>query len=72
MGVHEGRGQLAKAMKELMLRWNEAKSAWRDGMSEKFEQEHLRPLEMDLKNATGAMDLWGQILAQARRDCGND
>lgn len=69
MGVHEGRGQLAKAMKELMHRWLDTKSNWRDAVSEKFEEDHLRPLEMDLKAATAAMDHAGQVLAQARRDC---
>ena len=51
MGVHEGRGMLNKAMKELMSRWNEATASWDDVKSKEFEEKHLTPLTMDLKMA---------------------
>ena len=69
MGVHEGRGTLAKAMKELTLRWNDAKSAWNDSRTQEFEQDHLVPLQSDLKNAVSAMDHMAILLSQARHDC---
>ena len=69
MGVYEGRGQLAKAMKELATRWAEAQQVWNDPMSLAFEKENLVPLEMDLRSAVSAMDHMAQILAQVRRDC---
>ena len=69
MGVHEGRGTLAKAMKELMLRWNDVHSAWNDSRTEEFEQAYLIPLQSDLKNAVAAMDHIAIQLSQARRDC---
>ena len=28
MGVYEGRGQLSKSIKELLLRWNETRMSW--------------------------------------------
>ncbi|HEY8665501.1 MAG TPA: hypothetical protein VIL86_02495 [Tepidisphaeraceae bacterium] len=69
MGVYEGRGALSKAIKELMLRWNETKLHWDDAVSERFEEAHLAPLEMDLRNATSAMDHMAVLLSQIRRDC---
>ena len=30
MGVYEGRGQLAKAIKSLMQQWAETRSSWSD------------------------------------------
>ena len=69
MGIYEGRGQLAKAMKDLMLKWNEAKMDWDDTVSHQFEKEHLIPLELDLRNATGAMDQMALLLQQIYRDC---
>ena len=36
MGVYEGRGQVGKAMKDLMLQWNEAHRNWDDEMSAKI------------------------------------
>ena len=69
MGVHEGRGQLGRALKELMLRWMETKSSWDDAVTRDFEEKHLAPLEADLKTATAAMDHVAVLIQQIRRDC---
>lgn len=69
MGLFEGRGLLAKALKELMLRWQEAKSGWDDSVADEMESEFIVPLEMDLRSAVGAMDQMAGVLAQVRRDC---
>lgn len=69
MGVYEGRGQLTKAFKNLQLRWTDAKSNWDDAASKHFEETFIVPIEMDLKNAVGAMDHMAAILAQVRKDC---
>jgi hypothetical protein len=71
MGVYEGRGQLAKAIKQLMGQWNEVKQGWDDPLSHAMEKEHLVPLEIDLRNAVSALDHIAQVLATARRDCGD-
>ena len=41
MGVYEGRGQLAKATKELLARWAETKGDWDDSVSQNFEKRFL-------------------------------
>ena len=69
MGVHEGRGQLSKGMRDLMTRWYETKSSWDDTMSRTFEKNYLFALEMDLRNAVGAMDHMAVLLSQIRIDC---
>ena len=69
MGVYEGRGQLARAWKDLMSRWGATRSAWKDAVSQEFQERFLAPLEHELRNATSAMDLAGQILNQIRQDC---
>lgn len=69
MGVYEGRGQLTKAYKTLQMRWIEAKSNWEDSASQHFEDKYITPIEMDLKNAVGAMDHMAAILSQVRKDC---
>ena len=51
MGVHESRGNLAKAWKELMLRWGDARASWDDVRAEEFEKQYLLMLEGDLKAA---------------------
>jgi hypothetical protein len=69
MGVYEARGQLAKSLKDLNDRWSETKMDWDDVVSERFEERFLAPLEVDLRNATAAMDHMAQLLGQIRRDC---
>ena len=69
MGVYEARGQLSKAIKDLMLRWNEAKMDWDDAAARAFEKDVLEPLERDAKNAASAMDSAAEVLAQVRREC---
>ena len=69
MGVHESRGNLTKAFKELMLRWSETKAQWDDARSEEFEKTYLFELQNDLRMAGSAMDQIGILINQARRDC---
>lgn len=69
MGVYEGRGQLTRAIKDLLLRWGEVSVSWRDSRAEDFHKRTLEPLEMDVRNATSAMDHVAAVLQQVRRDC---
>jgi len=69
MGVYESRGQVAKAMKDLTDRWADTKMDWDDVVSQRFEERFLKPLEADLRTATGAMDHVAQLLSQVRREC---
>jgi hypothetical protein len=69
MGLYEGRGQLSRIMKELMLRWSETKVQWDDAASRAFEQKHLEPMQRDLQQATAAMDHMAGVLSQLRREC---
>ena len=69
MGVHEGRGSLARAIKDLMLRWSQTRAEWDDAVARRFEQERLLNIENDLRAAVGAMDTMSVLLAQIRRDC---
>ncbi len=69
MGVYEGRGQLAKAMKNLTLRWQETRMDWDDALARRFEERFLKPIEMDLRSAVGAMEHMATLLHQIHRDC---
>jgi hypothetical protein len=69
MGVHEGRGQLSKSIKDLNRKWLECKGSWDDTTSEQFEKRHVLPIERDLRNAIAAMDAIAIHLSTARRDC---
>jgi len=69
MGVHEGRAQLNKAMKELLARWNETRSSWDDPRSREFEEKYVNLLATDLKTTLTAMDHLAILMQQVQRDC---
>ena len=69
MGLHEARGTLAKAMKELTTRWADVRANWDDVQARQFEETYLRNLEADLRVAAAAMDQVAQVVNQVRRDC---
>lgn len=69
MGMQESRGKLARSMKDLMAQWHMTRMSWNDVNAERFEQTVLHPLEMDLRNAAGAMDGMGSLITQIRNQC---
>ena len=69
MGVYEARGQLSKAVKDMTLRWNEAKMDWDDATARAFEKNVLEPLDRDAKSAASAIDRAAEVLQQVRREC---
>lgn len=69
MGMQDGAGRLNKAMRELIVRWEETRASWDDPVSRGFEERYLAPLQMDLKMATVAMGQMAQLLDRIRRDC---
>jgi hypothetical protein len=69
MGLQESRGKIGRSIKDLMAQWASTQVHWNDGNSQKFEEKFLRPLEMDVRVATSAMDEMAALLMQIRRDC---
>ena len=69
MSLYEASGNLAKAFKELSIRWMNVKTIWTDEQAERFEDEIMRPLERDLKQAAEGIDAMNQLVLSAKRDC---
>ena len=69
MGLHEGRGQLGKLIKDLRLRWHETRMNWDDEQARRFEERFIIPMEQDLRIAISAMDDMAALVSQIRSDC---
>ncbi len=69
MSLYEARGNLAKAFKELSVRWVNTKMVWTDEQARRFEEEVLLKLERDLKQAGEGIDAMQLLVQQAKRDC---
>lgn len=69
MGVYESRGQIAKGMKDLLLKWQEVKMDWNDARSEAIEKEFLEPMEVNMRAAGSAMDQMAILLQRIKSEC---
>jgi hypothetical protein len=72
MGLFEAQGTLAKAHKDLVTRWHISKISWHDVQAQRVEKESLEPLERDLRQVCDAIDTMAQLVAAARRECGEE
>ncbi len=69
MGLYEGRGNLNKSMKDLLIKWDATKQDWSDEVAENFEKDYLAPLEQAVRQAVSTMDQMAQVLSRVDRDC---
>lgn len=69
MGLFESRGNVHKALKDLILKWQAAKMSWNDEQAQSIETDVLWPLERDVRSAGEAMDVMKALVSSARRDC---
>lgn len=69
MSMVESRGQLTKAFRDLTNRWMMVRGEWDDDRAKYFEEQYLRPLEVEIRKATAAMDHMNIVLQKVTRDC---
>ncbi len=68
MGLFEGKGQLDRATKDLMVRWHTVRATWRDNVAAEFEEQTLVPLQQNVKNATSAMSTAAGLIARIKSE----
>ena len=69
MSVYAGQMKLKRASKDLLARWRETKTTWRDDVSRRFEEHHIVPLMTKLRTAEAALAHMVVILDKIHRDC---
>jgi hypothetical protein len=69
MGLYEGRGNLNKGLKDLLVRWQQTREDWDYAVADEFEKLYLEPLQQALRNASSAMDQMAQVMSNVDRDC---
>lgn len=69
MSLVEARGQLTKAFRDLTNRWMQVRGDWNDARAQYFEEQYLRPLEIEIRKATAAMDHMNVVLNKITQDC---
>ena len=62
-------GKLNLALKNLIPRWEDTKTVWKDGVARGFEKGHYDDLTQKSLTAVSAMQRLGNIMHQVYRDC---
>jgi hypothetical protein len=69
MSLYTGRSKLYSSLKDTRLKWEEARSGWRDAAGRQFEEAVWEPLEAQVQATLRALDLLIQVQVQLRNDC---
>jgi hypothetical protein len=69
MNLSGNKAQLTGATKELLLRWEETKSYWRDTKSREFEEHYLNELRAQVDKAITMIDKLEEVLQKVHKDC---
>jgi len=69
MSAKESGGNLVQALKELSLKWGEAKAHWRDAKMQHFEREYIEDLPDHVQRTMSVMQEIDTLLKRVRHDC---
>lgn len=69
MALQDSRAKLSRGIRDLMELWAATKLQWNDANSASFEENILRPLQMDLRTAGNAMDQMASLLSKIQHQC---
>lgn len=69
MAVQDALAKIARGMKDLQLRWSDARVTWKDSVADQFEERYLKDWERDFRSTAGQIDGMSVYLGQVRRDC---
>ena len=69
MSLHGSRARVASLSKDLISRWNETRSYWRDAKAQEFEEKYLRELMANVNSAVTAMEKMDLLLNRIHTDC---
>lgn len=63
--------KLRDAVREVQFKWNRAREVWDDEAAREFHATYINPLPVRVSTAMGAMGRMGELIAAARRECGD-
>jgi hypothetical protein len=69
MSLGSSQAKLRRAAKDLRLRWEQTRTAWRDVKAEEFDKHYLAPLEAQLRRTEQGLESMETILTRVRLDC---
>lgn len=69
MNTRASAANLAQAVKDLSIEWDQIKASWRDVKSREFEEKYLEPIPGQVARATSVIEEIDAILRKVKADC---
>ena len=69
MNTSTSAANLAQAMKNLSVQWQQTRAEWRDAKAIEFDDTYLEVLPQQVARATAAIEELETLLKKVRRDC---
>lgn len=69
MSAKESGANLVQALKELNLKWHEARSHWHDHKAQQFQRDYLDDLPDHVQRTMGVMQEIDVFLKRVRSEC---
>ena len=69
MSTRVSASNLAQAVKDFSIAWQETKNSWRDLKAMEFERNYLEKLPTDVAQAASVMEEMDNLLRKVRSDC---
>jgi hypothetical protein len=69
MNTSTSAANLAQAMKNLSVDWQQTRAEWRDAKAIEFDDTYLEVLPQQVARATAAIEELESLLKKVRRDC---
>ena len=67
--VLAGSHRLEQTARVLRDHWRLTEASWSDAVRQRFEEQHLAPLESAVDSAINGIKAIAEVLDQVRRDC---
>jgi hypothetical protein len=69
MSLAGSKSRLAALTKDLIVKWEETKTHWRDAKRDEFERRYIKELLVAMERAENATEGLDKLLAKVRKDC---
>ena len=69
MNLSGNKSRLVGLTQELVLRWAETRSSWRDVKSQEFDEKYMQELRAQVDKAVTVIEKLDEVLKKAQSDC---
>ena len=69
MSLKASKAKLARATRDITMRWEQTRTSWRDQKAQQFERQFIAPLPDSISTAVVIIDELDQVLNKIKKSC---